>query len=114
MKEKLVAVKFNAHLRLATYSLDRGWVYALADSVVFRYPSPLWLKKYKFILHRTCTRDGTINPAEFKVSEYSTGLGIGIHRPTRDLAKKFALKRIIEAGEKLFRTKVRTSKKVNK
>jgi hypothetical protein len=75
------------------------------EAAVFRYSSPRWLKKYRFILHRTATEYQTINPREFRVSEYQSGASVTICYPNRNMAKAKAKVKLLECGERLLVTK---------
>jgi hypothetical protein len=75
------------------------------EATVFRYSSPSWLKKYQFILHRTATTTQTINPREFRVSEYHSGAAVTVCYPNRKMAKAKAKAKLLNCGEQLLRTK---------
>ena len=72
------------------------------EATVFRYSSPRWLAKYRFILNRTETREQTINPREFRVSEYKTGASVACCYHTRNLAKAKGKEKLIELGERFL------------
>ena len=80
-------------------------VWPKLEASVFRFSSPRWLKKYRFILHRTATKYETINPREFRVSEYQSGASVTICYPNRKLAKAKARLKLMECGERLFVSK---------
>jgi len=82
-------------------------VWHALEATLFRYSSPRWLRKYKFILHRTSTIDRTINPREFRVSEYRSGASVTIAYPTRNQAKAMAKARLINEGERNLNAKVK-------
>lgn len=65
--------------------------------------SPKWLKKFKFITHR---KPSTIN-REWNLTELSTGLAVVQGQPTRRLAIKRGIGRILSAGCKKFSEAVR-------
>ena len=69
------------------------------EATVFRYSSPPWLKKYKFILHRTATAFQTINAREFRVSEYKSGASVCMPYPNRKMAKAKAKEQLLRHGE---------------
>jgi len=75
------------------------------EAGVFRYSSPRWLKKYQFILHRTATESQTINPREFRVSEYQSGASVTVCYPNRKMAKAKAKVKLLGCGERLLVTK---------
>jgi len=80
-------------------------VWPKLEATVFRYFSPRWLKKYQFILHRTATKEKTINPREFRVSEYKSGASVTICYHNRKLAKSKGKEKLIQHGERELKAK---------
>lgn len=82
------------------------------DAKVFRYASPKWLRKHKFIVHRRFDRWGDTKN-EFTVSEWQTGLAITLFGPTRNIAKKRAKTKLVENGQSKTAERIKMHPKVN-